>query len=339
VSKNTNLQQLYCSGNQLTEVDVSKNSALEVLNCSNNQLTALDVSKNAALHWLGCFNNQIKGAAMDALIASLPETGGKFYAIAPNDSGEQNVVTKSQVAAAKEKGWTTYTNIWNQNLGGHEEYESGEPEMEPISNGESIDIGNQIDENTDIDGNVVGDIYYSISSGNGNYNAAEGCVVVTKPTDDNAIDGKDIFGEDFKDNYTGIVFKLAPGKGTIKVEAETQGDMMLKVKIGNNDPIEMELNGKLKVKFPYNVSEPTYVYIYGGLSDAAGAKGTRASTDGNDLLKIYGFEIVSDQSGIEAVENGQQTNTEAPVYNLNGQRVSKAAKGVFIKNGRKVIVK
>ena len=225
-------------------------------------------------------------------------------------------------------GWNTFANIVEMGI-------------EPVDQGETIDIGNEIDESTNLDGNVVGDIYYSISSGNGSYNAAEGCLVVTKPTDDSAIDGQDIFGEDFKDNYTGIVFKLAPGKGTIKVEAETQGDMMLKVKIGNNDPIEMELNGKLKVKFPYNVSEPTYVYIYGGLSDAAGAKamGAKRAKTLPDLLKLYSFEITSDQSGIEAVENGQQTNAEAPVYNLNGQRVSKAAKGVFIKNGRKVIVK
>lgn len=202
-------------------------------------------------------------------------------------------------------------------------------EMEPIENGETIDIGMEIDENTDLNGNMVGDIFYSIGAGDGSYNAAEGCLVVTKPTNDSDIDGKDIFGEDFKAGYTGIVFKIAPGKGTIRVEAQTTGNMVLKVKIGNSDPIEMELDGKLKVKFPYNVSEPTYVYIYGG---------TRASS-GVALLKIYGFEVISDASGIEAIENGKQTNADAPVYNLSGQRVNKATKGIYIKNGKKVLVK
>ena len=213
-----------------------------------------------------------------------------------------------------------------------------EMDISPVNEGETIDIGKEIDENTNLDGNVVGDVYYSISSGDGNYDAAEGCLVVTKPTDDSAIDGQDIFGEDFKDNYTGIVFKLAPGKGSIKVEAETQGNMVLKVKIGNSEPIEMELDGKLKVKFPYNVSEPTYVYIYGGMG-AAGAKamGANRAKSAADLLKIYGLEIVSDPSGIDAIENGKQA--DAPVYNLNGQRVNTPSKGVYIKNGRKVIVK
>ena len=225
-------------------------------------------------------------------------------------------------------GWNVFENIV-------------EMDIASVDEGQTVDIGNEIDENTNLDGNVVGDVYYSISSGDGNYNAAEGCLVVTKPTDDSAINGKDIFGDDFKDNYTGIVFKVNEGKGSIKVEAETQGNMVLKVKIGNNDPIEMELDGKLKVKFPYNVSEPTYVYIYGGLGDSAGAKatgGTRAST-GADLLKIYGFEVVSDQSGIETIGVGESTTSDAPVYNLSGQRVNKAGKGIYIKNGKKVLVK
>ncbi len=45
-----------------------------------------------------------------------------------------------------------------------------------------------------------------------------------------------------------------------------------------------------------------------------------------------------DPSGIEAIKNGKQKDN-APVYNLNGQRVDTPAKGVYIKNGRKVLVK
>lgn len=148
-----------------------------------------------------------------------------------------------------------------------------------------------------MDGNVIGGIFYSISNGNGNYNAAEGCIVVTKPTEDSAIDGKDIFGEDFKAGYTGIVFKMAPGEGSIKVEAKTQGNMVLKVKIGNNAPVEMNLEGKLKVSFPYNVSEDTYVYIYGG-TNATEAKGMKKIAEA-DELKIYGIEVVNGTDGIK----------------------------------------
>ena len=55
----TALQALYCSINQLTELDVSHNTALIFLACNNNQLTGLDVSHNTALDVLNCFNNPL----------------------------------------------------------------------------------------------------------------------------------------------------------------------------------------------------------------------------------------------------------------------------------------
>ena len=212
--------------------------------------------------------------------------------------------------------------------------------MEPVEEGLTIDIGNVIDENTNLEGTVVDNVFVNISNGDGGFDPVEKCIIVNKPTDDSAIDGKDIFGEDFKDNYTGIVFKVNEGKGSIKVEAQTQGNMVLKVKIGNSEPIELELDGKQKVSFPYNVSEPSYVYIYGGMG-AAGAKatgGSRAKSDA-DLLKIYGFEVVCDQTGIEKVDNEESTMSDAPIYNLNGQRINNPSPGIYIVNGRKVIVK
>ena len=343
VSKNTALISLNCDENQLTSLDVSQNTALEYLHCQNNQLTSLDVSKNSALlSYLNCNSNKIRGTAMDALIAGLPETGGNFYAIILDDSYEQNVVTKAQVAAAKEKHWTTYY----YSYGDWFEYEGSEPELEPIDNGESIDIGNEIDENTNLDGNVVGDVYYCISSGDGSYDPEEGCLVVTKPTEDSAIDGKDIFGEDFKDNYAGFMFMVAPGEGSINVEAETTGNMVLKVKVGDNAPAQMEVNGKTKVSFSYDVSEPTMVFIYGSIA-AAGAKGMMKAA-GTGALKIYGIEVTSETDGIEDIKNERLKMNNSSVYNLNGQRVesskfkvqnSKLPKGIYIQNGKKVLVK
>ena len=54
-----NLKKLYCSENQLTELDVSKNKELESLLCNKNQLTELDVSKNTELVYLQCGENQL----------------------------------------------------------------------------------------------------------------------------------------------------------------------------------------------------------------------------------------------------------------------------------------
>lgn len=202
-----------------------------------------------------------------------------------------------------------------------------EMDLEPVDEGQSIDIVDEIDEHTDIDGNVVGDIYYNISAGDGSYNAAEGCIVVTTPTDDSVIDGQDIFGEDFQAGFTGIVFKVPAGKGTVKVEAQTFGAMVLKVKIGDNDPIEMELEGRLKVSFPYNVTEPTYVYIYGGTTSQSGVR--RAANEPSSL-KIYGIECTTtsvngDADGDGTIDVNDITCVAAHILGRNPANFNAAA--------------
>ena len=126
--------------------------------------------------------------------------------------------------------------------------------------------------------------------------------------------------------------------GTIKVNAEAIGNMILKVKVGNNAPLSTELQGKMKAIFPYTVSEESYVYIYGGESSSVAAKGTRAA-DTESVLKIYGIEWSEtyEPSGIESLNNGSDSGTV--IYNLSGLRVKEPTHGVYVKNGRKVIVK
>ena len=55
----TALQRLFCSNNNLTELDVSRNTALQTLWCSSNNLTVLDVRQNPSLKWLYCYNNNL----------------------------------------------------------------------------------------------------------------------------------------------------------------------------------------------------------------------------------------------------------------------------------------
>jgi hypothetical protein len=208
-----------------------------------------------------------------------------------------------------------------------------ETELEPIDN---ADFSSDIDEDTNLDGNVVGDILYNISSGDGSYDSAEGCIVVTTPTDDSAISGQDIFSEDFQAGFTGIVFKVLEGKGTVKVEAQTTGNMVLKVKIGDSDPVTMELKGRLKVSFPYNVTNPTYVYIYGGSFSAAPGILHRGSASGE--LKLYGVEVTPDATGILPNVND---NNKGSYYTIDGRKLQgkPTQKGVYIVNGRTVVIK
>ena len=127
VSKNTNLKNLYCRDNQLSSIDVSYNSMLEYFDCSGNQLTSLDLSNNNKLYYLYCYHNQINGTGMDALVQSLPVSGEKMYVI--DNEGDDNVMTTTQVRAAKSKGWTPcccVDNKWRDYIG------SNDPMIEDI---------------------------------------------------------------------------------------------------------------------------------------------------------------------------------------------------------------
>ena len=55
----TNLTELNCSSNQLTELDISKNTALETLICGSNNLESLALSSNDKLIKLHCNSNEL----------------------------------------------------------------------------------------------------------------------------------------------------------------------------------------------------------------------------------------------------------------------------------------
>lgn len=86
-------------------------AALTELSCEENSLTSLDVSQNTSLKKLRADNNLLKGESMDALIASLPKrlnNDGELYLYYSLFFPETNWITRTQVAAAKAKGWTNY---------------------------------------------------------------------------------------------------------------------------------------------------------------------------------------------------------------------------------------
>ena len=71
VSKNTQLQRLMCSGNQLTSIDVSNNPLLTSLFCNTNLLTSIDISKNPYIESLNVSNNYLD-------FVTLPEPRNSF---------------------------------------------------------------------------------------------------------------------------------------------------------------------------------------------------------------------------------------------------------------------
>ena len=57
VSENPELKRLICYNNSMTSLNLNKNTKLESLNCNKNKLTVLDLRENKSLWWLRCNNN------------------------------------------------------------------------------------------------------------------------------------------------------------------------------------------------------------------------------------------------------------------------------------------
>ena len=76
----------------------------------------------------------------------------------------------------------------------------------------------------------------------------------------------------------------------------------------------------------YKVAEGTYV--------KAGKAYLKIDADAKDF-----FCINDETDGIGQIENGNMTMENAEIYNLAGQRVNKAQKGIYIVNGKKIVIK
>lgn len=107
VSRNRALQKLYCGKNQLTSLNVNGSTALEKLFCFKNRLTALDVSKNTELNTLNCSRNQLTSLNLSAntKLTDL-DTEDNAYEIQPNANGTFDLSTLPRFDVNKASDWT-----------------------------------------------------------------------------------------------------------------------------------------------------------------------------------------------------------------------------------------
>ena len=86
VSENPELVRLICYNNSLTSLNLNKNTKLGSLNCNNNKLTVLDLRENKSLWWLRCNNNCLTSLDLrnNPQIRDL-QVGSQRYQILAND--------------------------------------------------------------------------------------------------------------------------------------------------------------------------------------------------------------------------------------------------------------
>ena len=343
----------YCSG--LTSIDVSKFNTSKVTNMgqmflrceklTHINLKSFDTGNVTNMNFMFGWCSALESIYIGEKVTQMPSFSDSEklkkivsyqkepYAIASDrfrnivkENAKLYVPNSTRTIYTNIDGWKDFTHIVSKDL---------EPKDD-----ENAGFGkDDIDENTDLDGNIVNDIFFIVPSEAGEYDAAENCIILKKATTDEQVKnifGLDMFDEYLVNNFIGMIFMVDTGSGTIELEAETVGEMQLNVMVGTAKPITKQTNGKSKVSIPYDVAEPTLVYVYGSMPAAQSAKGIHKANAAENALKIYSMAW-GKATGIRSAHS--ENSSEAIIYNLNGQRVKTPGKGLYIVNGKKVILK
>ena len=141
-----------------------------------------------------------------------------------------------------------------------------------------------------------------------------------------------------RQNFNGIIFEVAAGSGTITIDAKTNGTHVLNVQIGKAKPSQITRSTRGTADVTYSVTTPTYIYLYASTA-STNAVQTRAISANNVLL--YSYKVTPGTTGIQNVS----MDNPVDVYDMRGILVrtkvttlNGLAKGIYIVNGRKVIV-
>jgi hypothetical protein len=171
-----------------------------------------------------------------------------------------------------------------------------EMETKPILANRTIDYSNALSDTSDLDGTILDNVYYNISNKNkGAFYEGNGSLTIFASSDfmNESEDIEDLFDEEFREQFTGIVFKVPAGSGSVQVKATSSGNMLAAVKIGGgkSTPIQQE-DGTITI--PYNVEDGTNVYIY-GVSNGTTHSNNALRVSSNAKMNIYqiGVDIAS----------------------------------------------
>ncbi len=188
--------------------------------------------------------------------------------------------------------------------------------------------------NEDLSDNVVNDVYYNV--GSEGYDASDKSVVISQTTNMGQITDATPGSSEVKNNFNGLILKVAAGKGTITVNVKTTGNAQLVVQVGNQTPMIASKTEQGDVVVSYDVAEDTYVYIYAIIGSSAAPVHRAAPAD---AVKIYSIKVTPGATGIDTVHSSQSTVHSC--YTLDGRKLQgqPTKKGVYIVNGRQVVVK
>lgn len=157
---------------------------------------------------------------------------------------------------------------------------------------------------------------------------------------------------DMVPSMTGLYIEGTPGKYFVKIHnasVEPIEDNNLLIGTGaekseyltSTNNITYYLYGKQNEKESFfKVSEDPDKHVQASAHKAYLAIPTGATNAKALVIVRPNDDMVSEDGGfVDGINNIEQNGNNAMIYNLNGQRVNNAQKGIYIKNGKKVIIK
>jgi hypothetical protein len=202
----------------------------------------------------------------------------------------------------------------------------------------------KVKETTDLSGTTIDDTYYTLSAANGDgYSAEEQGIVLNSTTSAEQMDiveNAEIGDAAVKDNFKGVIFKVPAGTGFVTVDVKTKGTHFLNVQVGKNEPKKLTKSERGLVQVEFNVTQPTYVYLYASAGSANSAP-HRAAAENSVLLYSYDIKFAS-TTGIETINaNVAPVVNKTGYYDLSGRKLpgKPSAKGIYIVNGKKIVIK
>ena len=334
VSNNMELKKLDCSDNLLNSLDVSNNNLLEDIYCDNNNIGLLDVSNNGNLYTIRCSENRIRGDAMKSLISCLPtKNQGYFYVINDTKGNEENVCTKNDVKILKDKGWTSYYCYeWVDWLGTGKwtEYDGADDGIDIILSPVSYATFYSSDSAYKLPGGLSAKVVKAAGNGKLTYET----IIIIDGSNTNIVPkGVPVMIES-NTKQAGTYTLTA-----VESDATYTGTNLLR----GSDEATTTTGDGYHYKLSYGKSGSNLSNVFGWYWGAQNggsfqieghkawlvvpksAASTRGFTAEGDATDIAGFNVDAE---------------ETEYYDLQGRRIEKpTAKGVYIKNGKKITIK
>jgi len=227
----------------------------------------------------------------------------------------------------------------------------------------TVGAGGELEE-IDLSNRVVNNILYTLRQENedGFWEEEQAMVLNTVmpflPSFGDGIVGSESFAE----NFAGMTFMIPAGEGDITIDNLSTDGYVMAVKIGSGLPYTFQNTSWTKNTIHYKVDAPTYVYIYNvGMSGSASGRmysGKKTTTRIVVRSIVVKPQQVASSNEVQTIISDAQTIDMNPVidtgiseislnrqdvdiwYNLNGQQMDRPRqRGIYIFNGRKVIVK